>query len=86
MKSSDAKAGAEIMGVVGTRFSNNQLKMSWASCRSVFCFRTRFVRIFAAFPIHNSNSGTASRRSNQRAYLLAFMPSRTRIGCCLRAR
>ncbi len=53
-------------------FNNN-----CASWRSVFCFRTRFVRISAASPIHNSNCKSFSRHSNQRACPLASIPIRT---------
>jgi hypothetical protein len=55
----------------GKRSSSNNRKISSASWRSVFCFRTRFVRISAASPIHNSNRNSPSSRSNQRAWPLA---------------
>ena len=54
-------------------FNNN-----CASWRSVFCLRTRLVRISAASPIHNSNCNSFSRRSNQRACPLTSIPTRTR--------
>ena len=61
----------------GKRSSSNNRKISSASWRSVFCFRTRFVRISAASPIHNSNPNSPSSRSNQRACPLASIPTRT---------
>ena len=54
--------------ICGKRSSNNNRKISSASWRSVFCLRTRFVRISAASPIHNSNRNLLNNRSNQRAY------------------
>jgi hypothetical protein len=41
---------------------------------SVFCLRTRFVRISAASPVHSSKCNSESNRSNQRAFPLAFHP------------
>ena len=61
----------------GKRSSSNNRRISCASWRSVFCFRTRFVRISAASPIHNSNFSSESSRSNQRACPLASIPTRT---------
>ena len=61
----------------GKRSSSNNRKISSASWRSVFCFRTRFVRISAASPIHSSNCNSDSSRSNQRACPLASIPKRT---------
>src|SRR6266851_2666391 len=52
-------------------------KISCASWRSVFCLRTRLVRISAASPIHNSKVSSASSRSNQRACPLASIPTHT---------
>ena len=51
-------------------------RISCASWRSVFCLRTRLVRISAASPIHNSKFSSASSRSNQRACPLASIPTR----------
>jgi hypothetical protein len=51
----------------GNRFSSSKRRISCASCRSVFCLRTRLVRISAASPIHSSNPNSPSSRSNQRA-------------------
>ncbi len=70
----------------GKRFSSNKRRISCASWRSVFCFRTRFVRISAASPIHNSNCNSASSRSNQRACPLASIPTRTLTSCAARSR
>jgi hypothetical protein len=58
----------------GKRSSSSKRRISCASWRSVFCLRTRFVRISAASPIHNSNCNSATSRSNQRACPLASMP------------
>src|ERR1035438_2007262 len=52
----------------------------------VFCLRTRFVRISAASPIHNSYCNSPSSRSNQRACPLASIPTRTLIPCARRSR
>jgi hypothetical protein len=54
--------------------SSNNCRISCASWRSVFCLPTRFVRISAACPIHNSNCSSESSRSNQRASSLAQSP------------
>ena len=61
-------------------------RISSASWRSVFCLRTRFVRISAASPIHNSNFSSASNRSNQRACPLASIPTRAHAPCAPRSR
>ena len=63
----------------GKRSSSSNRSSSCASWRSVFCLRTRLVRISAASPIHNSNCSSASSRSNQRACPLASIPTRTFI-------
>src|SRR5882724_10403558 len=63
--------GTQICGK--SSFSIN-FRISSASWRSVFCLRTRFARIFAASPIHNSNFSSESSRSNQRACPLASHP------------
>ena len=47
----------------GKRSSIISCSNNCASWRSVLCLRTRFVRISAAFPIHNSNCNSRSRRS-----------------------
>jgi hypothetical protein len=60
--------------------------ISCASCRSVFCLRTRFALISAASPIHNSSCSSESSRSNQRACPLASIPTRTFIPCAARSR
>jgi transposase len=62
------------------------LRISCASWRSVFCLRTRLVRIWAASPIHNSKFNSASSRSNQRACPLASIPTRTFIPHAARSR
>jgi len=54
--------------------------------RSVFCFRTRLVLIFAASLIHTSIPSFASNRSNQRAYPGASIPTRTLTPRCFRSR
>jgi hypothetical protein len=48
---------------------------SWASRRSVFCFRPRCLLISAASPIHTSKPNSASNRSNQREYPVASNPN-----------
>jgi hypothetical protein len=65
--------------IQGKRSSSNRSRISWASFRSVFCLRFRFVRISAASPIHNSKCNSTSSRSNQRACPLASIPTRTFI-------
>jgi hypothetical protein len=57
--------------------SSSSTRRSCASWRSVFCLRTRFVRISAESPMRNSNCNSATSRSNQRACPLASMPTRT---------
>jgi hypothetical protein len=44
---------------------------------TVFCLRTRWARISAASPIHNSNCSSLNTPSNQRACPLASIPTRT---------
>ena len=61
----------------GKRSSSSKRRISCASWRSVFCLRTRVVRIAAASPIHNSNCDSATSRSNKRACPLASVPNRT---------
>ena len=68
------------------RSSSINRRISCASWRSVFCLPTRFVRISAASPIHNSNCNSESSRSNQRACPLASIPTRTFIPCAARSR
>ena len=70
----------------GKRFSISSCRISCASCRSVFCFRTRFARISLASPIHNSNGSSPSSRSNQRACPLASIPTRTLVPWAARSR
>src|SRR5216684_3428820 len=61
-------------------FSIN-FRISWASWRSVFCFRTRLALISAASPISSSNCHSESSRSNHRACPLASIPTRNFIPC-----
>src|SRR6266478_9286980 len=63
----------------GKRFSSSSFRISRASSRLVFCFRTRSLLISAASPIHTSKPNSASNRSNQREYPVASMPTRTQI-------
>ena len=63
--------------ICGKRSSSSKRRISCASWRSVFCLRTRLVRISAASPIRNSNCNSATSRSNQRACPLASIPTRT---------
>jgi hypothetical protein len=51
----------------GKRSSSSERRICRASSRLVFFLRTRFARISAASPIHNSKFSSASSRSNQRA-------------------
>src|SRR6266704_6187470 len=59
----------------GKRSSIRSRSSSSASWRSVFCVRTRLVRISAASPIHSSNCTSVSSRSNQRACPTGFHPN-----------
>src|SRR6266581_504728 len=59
----------------GKRSSIRSRSSSSASWRSVFCLRTRLVRISAASPIHSSNCTSVSSRSNQRACPTGFHPN-----------
>ncbi len=68
----------------GKRLSTSSLSNNRASCRSVFCLRTRAALILAGSPIHSSNFNSASNRSNQRACPVASIPTRTLT--CLRCR
>ena len=52
-----------------------QRKISCASWRSVFCLRTRFVRISAASPIHNSNCNSASESFEPACMPAGFHPN-----------
>src|SRR5207302_304328 len=61
--------------ICGKSSFNMSLRISCASCRSVFCLRTRLLWISAASPIHNSNCNSASSRSNQRACPTGFHPN-----------
>jgi len=70
----------------GKRSSTSSLSNNRASCRSVFCLRTRAALISAAFPIHSSNFNSASNRSNQRACPVASIPTRTLTRLRSRAR
>ena len=63
-KSRFSQFGAQIQG---KRFSISNRSSSCASCRSVFCLRTRLLRIWAASPMRNSKWSSPSRRSNPRA-------------------
>jgi hypothetical protein len=47
-----AASGTHIRG---KRFPISNCRMSCVSCRSVFCFRTRLLRIWAGSTVHNSN-------------------------------
>src|SRR6266853_505560 len=71
-----SQLGTQICGK--SSFSSN-FRISCASWRSVFCLRTRLVRISAASPVHNSRFSSASSRSNQRACPLASIPTRSFI-------
>jgi hypothetical protein len=71
--------GTQIRGKL---FSRIGLSTSCASSRSYFSFFTRFALISAGRPIHTSKPNSASSRSNQRAYPVASMPTRTRIASC----
>src|SRR5580692_2412689 len=57
--------------ILGKRFSISNCRICCASCRSVFCLRSRFLAISVASPIHNSKFTSARSRSNQRACPLA---------------
>jgi serine/threonine protein kinase len=74
------EAGEHGLGthILGKSSLSMSFRISCASWRSVFCLRTRLVRISAASPIHNSISSSANNRSNQRACPLASIPTRTR--------
>jgi hypothetical protein len=50
------------------------------------CFLTRLVLISAGSPIHTSKPNSASRRSNQREYPVASIPTRTHAPCSCRSR
>src|SRR5262245_34723647 len=71
--------------IFGKRSSNRSFSSSLASSRSAFGFLTRLALISAGSPIHNSKPSPASSRSNQRAYPVASMPTRTPIPLCCRS-
>src|SRR5439155_4095037 len=58
-----SSSGTQIRGKRSSIRSRSSSSASW---RSVFCLRTRLVRISAASPIHSSNCSSVSNRSNQR--------------------
>src|SRR5271169_4572799 len=63
----------------GKRSSISSCRISRASWRSVFCLRTRLLRIAAASPMLSSNPSSESSLSNQRACPLASIPTRTSL-------
>ena len=69
-----SQLGTQICGKSSFSMS---FRISCASCRSVFCLRTRRARISAASPIQSSICNSDSSRSNQRPCPLASIPTRT---------
>src|SRR3954449_11607075 len=66
-----AASGTQIRG---KRCSIINRSNSCASWRSVFCLRTRFVRISAASPIHNSNCNSFQQTLKPAAVSAGFHP------------
>src|SRR6266702_3548023 len=58
--------------ICGKRSSSSKRRISCASWRSVFCFRTRLARISAATPIYISICNSASNRSIELLRLFAM--------------